>query len=236
MFDVAGKLAVLPSSPSEMLGLLREVVEAWRGEAGNRVGCTSEELVAVQGRLGVQIPWPLGNFLGPNGIGRYLMNCQDPFLLPRSMRIEDNVLVIQEENQMCALWGISTQRLAELDPPVLFKGLNDVTGDWRPYHGRLSVHLFEAVLNELVISSKGSIFREVDEDSIDALTGSLIQVGIPRHPFWAEPEGAAVKWLAGAEILVRIDGDSIIWASAPLGYEARGVLNIVPEGWESVDS
>ncbi|MCX4588589.1 hypothetical protein OG819_02170 [Streptomyces sp. NBC_01549] len=236
MFDVAAQLAVLPSSADEMLRLLQGAVRAWRGEAAGWAGCTPEELTAAQERLGVQIPGPLEGFLFLCGGREELMGFQDPLLPPGGMRIEDDVLVIQEENQRCALWGVSVQRLGEPDPPVVFKDPNRAGGDWQPYQDRLSVHLLEAVLNELMISSESCIFREANENAIEELTHSLNPVGIPEHVFWAEPEGPGVKWLAGAKFLVRIDGNSIVWASAPLGGEARDVLNIVPEGWDRADS
>ena len=218
-----------------MLTLLQGAVRAWRGEAVGGAGCSPEELTAAQERLGAQIPGPLRGFLSLYGNRDELMGFQDPLLPPSGIRIEENVLVIQEENQRCALWGVVVDRVGEPDPPVVFKGPSAGEG-WRPYQDRLSVHLLETVLNELLISSGSSIFREADENAIEELARSLSAVGIPEHVFWAEPEGPPVKWLAGDNLLVRIDGDSIIWASAPLGGEASDILNFVPEGWDRADS
>ncbi|WP_152991628.1 hypothetical protein [Frankia sp. R43] len=236
MFDIARKLAVLPYTPRETLSLLEDLVEVWRGRTGIQDGCTHEELVAAQERLGMQIPSPLRGFLTLYGRSENLMGFQEPLLKAHDLHVEDDVLVIQEENQGCALWGVAAQQLSLRDPPTLFKIPADAGYEWRPYHDRLSVHILEAILNEFMASSDNRIFREFDEGSAEVLASSLLPVGIPEHPFWAEPDGPAVKWLAGAEFLVRLDGDAVIWASAPLGCEMRDILSLVPDGWERADS
>ncbi|MER7178114.1 hypothetical protein ABT404_01210 [Streptomyces hyaluromycini] len=236
MFPVAGRLDVLPEDPRRMLELLTEVVSAWRGGLGEPKGCTPEELVAAEDLIGTRIPDPLRSFLALYGHREDLMGFQDPLLLPGGMWMEGgDVLVFQEENQKCALWGISIEALNELDPPVLCKNVNDGDGDWLPYQDRLSVHLLETALNELMTSSGNSMFREADAEAVRVLSASLTRIGIPEHVFWAEPEGSVVKWLASADFLVRVDGDSMIWASAPLGQEVQGVLDVVSSGWERAD-
>ncbi|MEV6480095.1 hypothetical protein [Streptomyces sp. NPDC051576] len=218
-----------------ILELLTEVIFAWRGDPEGPQGCALQELATAEKQLGKSIPGPLRSFLALYGRREDLMGFQDPLLLPGDLRVDgESVLVFQEENQKCALWGIAVDSLSEVDPPVLCKNLND-DGGWLPYQDRLSVHLLESTLNEVMISSGNSMFREADEKAIRELLDSLARVDIPEHIFWADPTGSPVKWLAGAEFLVRVDGDSIIWASAPLGGDVQGVREVVPAGWESAD-
>lgn len=237
MFDIAGKLASLPLAPAEMFALHQEVIEAWWSSIGDLDGCTSQELIEAERRVGVPLPGPLRAILSLYGGREDLMGLQDPLLAPGALRVEDGTLVFQEENQHCVLWGVAVERLEDPDPPVVFQDSNAAgDGSWRPYQERLSVHLFESSLNELMIASKNSVFREADDDSVEVISNSLVRVGIPDHVFWAEPEGEPVKWFAGIELLVRIDGGAMLWACARSAKRLEIVRNLVPRGWETPDS
>jgi hypothetical protein len=237
MFDVPGKLALLPHAPSQVLALQRELIEAWRGRLEALDGCPPRELIEAERRVRVQLPGPLKEALSLYGQREDLLGLQDPLLAPGELWVDNGkILVFQEENQRCALWGVAVERVCEPDPPVIYKDLNALNDEpWRHYQDRLSVHLLESALNEIMLSSENAMFREIDSVAMGLVFASLKRIDIPDHVFWPNPEGASVKWFAGSGILVRVDGDAMIWACALSAQCLGRVLELIPGEWQKAD-
>jgi hypothetical protein len=193
----------------------------------------SDSIIEEAERLiGLRIPSPLREIY--HTMGRNLVvDAQDPLLRPDRLSIDQHgMLVFRVENQQCAQWAVPS--LCGEDPPVYYMNLQaDSEGQWMPYHERLSIDLLEVIMMESMLSGKVStIHSEIDRHTIEGVAG-LKFLGIPRHPFWADPEGS-VTWFGSPDAIVRDDAGLWLWASSPHESGLDAIRNSLEVEWQSL--
>ena len=235
MFDVREELARIPESPAEVLGIAKRFIDSWFGGVSSNDGYGRDELRLCEERIGSPIPVALRDFYALLGRRSDLLANQDPVCTPSDLSIDPSgVMVIREENQSCALWGVGVDSESRVDPPVYIQ--TPVGGDakWVMYHERLSVALLEFLLEESMLSgAANTIHAEASPVTLSKLSESFEPLGIPRHAFWPVPDHD-VTWYGDADTLLRNDGNAWVWATSAEWSNLDFLGQWVPAGWTAL--
>jgi hypothetical protein len=93
--------------PQRTLELCRAFMDEWMGGVEADDGFSAAELAAAEEDLGFSIPPLLRGFHGLLGKRQDALRLQDPMLRPDEFYLDGpDILVIREENQGSALWGV----------------------------------------------------------------------------------------------------------------------------------
>lgn len=227
-FEVPGSLLALPDGPDGVRRLAEDFLLAWDVGLPEPWDVADARLDEAQARLGVRVPSVLRWFLVRFTRHHPVVGRQDPLVRAENLAVEDGALVFRNENQFCASWGVRVEDLALPDPPVVWRA----DGPWLPYHDRLSLDLLEWLLGETVLSLHGSTSREVDPQELDAVEG-LVPLPLRAHAFWAGSSPS--QWFALPDVLLRLDGETWLWACGRTPDALRRVVDALPGDWVVVD-
>ncbi|MCO1657146.1 SMI1/KNR4 family protein [Pseudonocardia humida] len=201
-------------------------------------GCTEEELLAAEARLGLPLPAPLRAVYALIGRRTDLTRTQDRLLSPDQVDVDDSgeVLVFRVENQCVAEWGVPLPAVTEPDPPVVFRpDAADRAGrTWRPFLDRVSAACVEMVLSEWMLSG-GELTddRELDGATVAALEERFHRLPIPDHPSWAQPGDGPTRWFEGYGAILREDPGTWLWVRAPSADGLSAVRRALPGQWRT---
>jgi hypothetical protein len=235
MFSVSRELAALPHHPDGVCGVIGDFLQAWSGSSGEtRAEALEIEVVDAERRLDVRLPIALRWLLTTIGAEDPVLQQQDPLVPASSLQIDkDGVIVYRKENQNCAQWGVRVSDLELLDPPVLWKNMQE-SGGWSAYQDRLSVELLEGVIGEVVLSPSVKVLQaELFDGRPDELS-SFQSLDIPSHVFWAVPDGPPVEWFGRGECLIRNDGDVWLWIFGRTASEVKSVAKEIRAEWSGL--
>jgi hypothetical protein len=227
-------LAVLPDDSLGMCELADEFITGWLPSAtpADKQALSIDETEARLGRaLPSSLRWAYQRF----GLtGARLFN-QDPLVHAGALDLDDNGMVtFRTEAQGCAAWGF----LAEQgDDPAVFVATGSEHGAprWEPYQHRLSLHLFEAVLEEATLgSAQHRANLDPSPEAVVALR-QLPSLGISPHRMWTAPD-AIVEWRGLPEALVRNEADTWFWAMGRDAGDLRRLTELIPGDWQVLPS
>ncbi|MGW1990240.1 hypothetical protein [Embleya sp. NPDC001921] len=194
-------------------GFVTRFVRDWLDPLRPGDGCADAEIAAAEHRLGLRLPDAVAACYRLLGHRDDLTSVQDQLLSLDQLCVEDDVLVYRVENRCCAEWGVPVARLADADPPVVFR--LDGTGrmGWRPFLDRFSLAAIEMVLSEAVLSADGGVGdnRELDAASVAVLRNGFQRIGFPDYPMWAIADGPPVRWFTAADVILRDDAQEWLW-------------------------
>jgi hypothetical protein len=212
-FDVAAELAAGVLGREAAWRFIGRFAEHWLVPLAAADGWRHAELHAAEQRLGLRLPAAMWEAYSLFGRRKDLTRTQDRLLGPGELWVDQTatVLVFREENQSVASWGVPLVAVAQADPPVRWR-LNDADGAWRPYLERFSLTCVELVLSESLFSSADLLeMGELDPAAAARLGRRFVRLALPDYPLWALPDGPPVRWLAGPDVVVRVDAGT--WVS-----------------------
>jgi len=222
--------------PQRTMELCRAFMDEWMGGVEADDGFSAAELAAVEEDLGFSIPPLLRDFHGLLGRRQDALRLQDPMLRPGEFYLDGpDILVIREENQGSALWGVPYGD--GLDFEVKWKDAhNGSAARWRDYGQPLSAFLLEAVMGESMFSeSVHTVYSYLDEARYRSISDSFRPLIIPPHAYWPNPEGPRMRWYGDKDVLVREEGNNSVWAMGQTPEVHEIMSRRVPGDWEWLD-
>jgi hypothetical protein len=236
MFNIPEDLATMPSDAHGVCELISRFLEGWNVAAVNSPDPTALEDVAMaEGRLGLALPAALHWIFTHVGVDNSIIGRQDPFVHPANMAVDDlGVITYRIENQNCAAWGVRTGDITALDPPVVWRDLQ-TDGDWRPYHERLSIDLLEVALSEAMLLPDANVRQAELHAGAPLQLKDLSRIAIPRHTFWAMPDGGQVEWYGLPDCLIRNDANVWLWAFGRTTKDVERAVEAVPADWSTLE-
>lgn len=112
---------------------------------GKRDGLPEGELKAAESRLGFALPAELRTMYRTAGRRRDLHEAWDRLVPPKNLLTVNHVLVIYEEHDRLAAWGIRHADLAADDPPIV-RAKNEPPFAWKRDHDTLGGFFFTELL------------------------------------------------------------------------------------------
>lgn len=224
--------------PDDSLGICRvadEFLRDWVPSVAPAAHGSAPAIAETEARLGGALPSSLRWAYQRLGLtGARLFN-QDPLVHVGTLDIDDQgMITFRTESQGCATWGYLVE--AGDDPAVYVSTDSDQAGPrWEPYQDRLSLHVFEAILEEATLGSAPHCANlDPSPESLAALH-RLPLLGIPPHRMWTDP-AAQVEWRGLPEALVRNDADTWFWAMARSDDDLRRLTEQIPGDWQLISS
>ena len=161
-FDLVHALAAGLQDRHQAWDFVRRFVATWHQPLVATDGWSSSELREAVRNLSTRfptvkrLPAALAETYALLGNRRDLTSNQDQLLNANGLWLDEagEVLVMRQENQGCAEWGIRVDDLDHDDPPVVMQVAGSEHG-WQPYADRWSLACIEMVLFE-------SLFTEDD--------------------------------------------------------------------------
>jgi hypothetical protein len=235
MLSVTDDLAAAPDDPAAVCRLIASFLESWNVmPTGSGIRAAEDEVGVAEQRLGFALPTALRWLFTHVGTDNAVVGHQDPLVQPQHLEVDDQGLVVYRvENQNCAQWGIRVGDIAQPDPPVLWKDLQN-DEDWRPYQERLSVELLETTFNEAMLLPGADLLQTELASGVPAELERLPRLAIPTHVFWAMPDGPPVTWYGVRDCLIRNDGDTWLWAFGRTSEDAQRATEMIPGEWMSL--
>jgi hypothetical protein len=108
----------MPVDSDQRWRMVQTVARGWFPGSLAEPGFSDESVAAAESRLGLSLPRELRRWLTRSGALSAVWSMQDRLLPPNRLRMFGEWLIVVEENQNCALWGVSLKRIAEDDPPI----------------------------------------------------------------------------------------------------------------------
>lgn len=129
---------VIPSDRDSRWQLLEMFIAGWNRPLSCD-GVSDEVLDEAQRRLGIDLPASLVEWYALAGRRADLWSCQDRFLQPEDLVIQNGALILLVENRFVHRWGIQVDHLGLVDPPVAI----DSRSGWVEQNGTFSEFALE---------------------------------------------------------------------------------------------
>ena len=232
-FDLVDALASGLEDRHRAWDFIRRFVATWHRPLVAADGWSSSELREAVRHLNTRFPtvWRLPAALAETyallGNRRDLTSNQDQLLNANGLWLDETgeVLVVRQEAQGCAEWGIRVDDLDHDDPPVVMQVAGSEHG-WQPYADRWSLACIEMVLFESLFTDEDSCTNMELEDRSLAVVERFAVLPVPALPHWCLPE---VRWFAGPNFYMREDAQTWLWVRARTPQaldEARRMLTV----------
>ncbi|MER5757822.1 SMI1/KNR4 family protein [Streptomyces sp. NPDC002082] len=233
-FDLAGSLARGVEGRSGAWSFIKGFAAHWASALESGDGCTEDDLVAAEERLGVRLPVTMREAYLLFGRRLDLTSNHDVLLSPTELYVDEakEALVFRHENQGASSWGILLDRLQDDDPAVFIRAdLADKSAErWEGWLERLSLCFVEIVLSESVQAGEALCdFLDPDDDSIELLEENCVQLSFPAYPIGEEEH--ATRWFLGQDVLLRDDDGMAILARGRTEEDLDRIRDQIPGDW-----
>jgi hypothetical protein len=201
----------IPAPRAARWSLLKDFFTAWYGSLGPTDGCPSQSISEAEERLQTALPAALGEWYALAGRRRSVWSCQDHFLEPEQLCIEQDKIIICVENQGVVTWAISLNRLFNDHPPVLVSDQRD-SSRWIEETSSVSLFaLSQMVLNvKFAASTTFSANGPATDASLAAISSSYKRLDFrdlhwPAHP---------TRLYGGPDLIIETNAETWIWVSS----------------------
>jgi hypothetical protein len=201
----------LPTEREARWYLLKRFFSGWYGRLEPGDGCPRESILASEQRLQGALPPALREWYELAARRKAVWSCQDHFLQPEELRIENNKLIICIENQAVVRWAIPLDALLDDDPPVFVSNQSDAT-DWLEEASRFSTFILALMLFDVKFShpSRFCANGQATEESLVAIARTYQKLDFPDLNWPAHP----TRIYGGSDLVVETNGETWIWVTA----------------------
>jgi hypothetical protein len=202
---------LLPANREARWDLLRQFFTGWYGQLGSTDSCTPQSIHAAEQRLQLALPTSLCEWYALAGRRKSVWSCQDHFLEPEALRIEDDKLIICVENQSVVKWAVPLNTFHHEDPPVIVSDQREPK-HWIEETPSVSVFALSQMLLDVKFSDSTtySANGEATDESIAAITRTYQKLDIPDLNWPPYP----TRFYGGPDLLIETDSETWIWVSS----------------------
>jgi hypothetical protein len=184
-------------TPDDAWRFIAELFAGFGRSVADADGYTADELAS----LAVPLPAAVAGFYRRFGRRPELTDGQDRIVAPTQLQVDDGVLVIRDENQYTAEWGVAD--LGRDDPPLLYRHVGE---EWQPYLDRFSLAAVDFALCETVFAYEDLWnAAEVTPALVERLRSSYDTVRFPEYRTYPSPGTGPTIWLSAPGKLLRVD-------------------------------
>ncbi|MEO1529476.1 MAG: hypothetical protein AAFX06_28980 [Planctomycetota bacterium] len=202
-------LQSLPATRQDRWTVLDQLILRWHPHCDEAAGFTTDDIRNAECAIGVSIPKALVEWQCTSGKRRSIWSCQDEFLSPDRLYVENDGLIFFVENQGVVKWAIPISAIGNEDPPVVVESV-DNAGVWIPQSDTLSEFAFHMFAYTLAFTDSGDswIYGHAKPPLVAALETRFPALTFPAT-WWT-----GTRLLGHADLVVAIDGSNYIHASA----------------------
>jgi hypothetical protein len=227
-------LREMPVSREERWNVVKTFFRGWYGELDSADGCTEQSIRAAEERLKLTLPTALREWYVLAGRRTGVWSCQDHFLLPETLRAENQKLVIYVENQGVVRWAVQLDDIANDDPPVFVTDLCDPE-IWIEECSAVSIFALSQMLLSVKFSesTRYSANGQATNASLAAIAQSYERLALPDLNW---PPGPT-RIYGGQDLVIETDGETWIWVSGRSFVTFRNAVDLIARTgvtWEQV--
>ena len=227
-------LREMPMSREGRWNVLKTFFRGWYGEIGPTDGYTEQSIRAAEERLKLTLPAALREWYALAGKRTTVWSCQDRFLPPDQLRMENHKLVIYVENQGVVSWAVQLDDLASDDPPVFVTDPRD-SETWIEESRAISIFALSQMLLGVKFSesTRYAANGQATDASLAVIARSYERLCFPDLNWPPSP----TRIYGGLDLVLETDGDTWIWVSGRSSATFRNAVDLIARTgvrWEQV--
>lgn len=231
---IDGLFGALPEQRGQHWDLLARFFTAWLGELGPSDGYAPESIRATEERLQLRLPSALREWYALAGRRKAVWCCQDHFLAPEELRIEDDNLILCVEAQAVVKWGIPLSSLRQDDPPVFVSDQCD-RRQWIEETPTVSVFALAQMLldTKFCEATRYTANGQANDEALAAVVRRYQRLDFPDLHWPPHP----TRLYGGCDLIIETDAETWFWVSARSPATFRSAIELIESQgavWEQV--
>ena len=155
--------------------LIQTIMETAFGDSDLQAGCTDEQLLDVESCLGFALPEPLRDFHAVAGRHQAMMDADYHVVPLDKLTVKDNCLIVCEENQWTAEWGIELKSLKYPNPQVVARPQGQEK--WSTESMKTSAHLINLGSWQAIMSVEEVARIRIPEEELSSIEKHFEYIG-----------------------------------------------------------